>query len=87
MDHVDKSFRQLEGGRDDPIIAYHKFCANNGVSSMAVNSNQAEFLDSLSLDARLFYLAFTFVDGTDGIANGVGRNILDYVGAWEVSDE
>jgi hypothetical protein len=54
---------------------------------MAVNSNQADSLDELSLDARLFYFAFTFVDGTDGIANGVGRNILDHVGAWRVSEE
>jgi hypothetical protein len=87
MDHVDKSFRKLEGGCDEPIIAYHKFCAADGVRSLAVNSNQAEFLDGLSLDARLFYLAFAHVDGTDGIANGVARNILDYVGAWEVNDE
>jgi hypothetical protein len=85
MDYLDMNYRRLEGsGRDDTIIAYNSFRASDGVSSMAVNRNQAEFLDGLSLDARLFYLAFTFVDGTDGIANGVGRNILDYVGAWGV---
>jgi hypothetical protein len=84
MNRTDKSFRQLEGGSDDTIIGYNSFRAADGVSSLAVNRNQADFLDSLSLDARLFYLAFAHVDGTDELANGVARNILEYVGAWEV---
>jgi hypothetical protein len=87
IDHLDKSFRRLKGTSRTPIIGYHKFCANNGVNSMAVTSKQAEFLDALTMNARLFYLAFAFVDGTDGIANGIGRLILEYVGAWEEEEE
>jgi hypothetical protein len=37
-----------------------------------VKREQARYLDTFSPDARLFYLAFTFVDG-DGIDNGIGR--------------
>jgi hypothetical protein len=84
MDRTDKSFRRLEGGRDDTIIGYDSFCAADGVSSLAVNRNQADFLDGLSLDARLFYLSFAHVDGTDELANGVARTILEYVGGWAV---
>jgi hypothetical protein len=28
----------------------------------------------------LYYITSTFVDGTDGIANGISRHILSYVG-------
>jgi hypothetical protein len=83
MDCVDKRFRRLKGTSRTPVIAYHSFWANNGVSRMGVTSKQADFLDTLSLDARLFYLAFTFVDGTDGISNGIARHILSYAGAWK----
>jgi hypothetical protein len=54
--------------------------ANNGVHPLMMRREQAHYLDTFSADAQLFYLAFTHVDGTDGIANGVGRHILSYVG-------
>jgi hypothetical protein len=54
--------------------------ANNGVHPLIMKRDQADYVDTFSPDARLFYLAFTFVDG-DGIDNGIGRLILSYVGA------
>jgi hypothetical protein len=62
------------------LVAYKRYMANNGVHPLMITSDQAEYLDTFSANAQLFYLAFTHVDGTDGTANGVGRNILSYVG-------
>jgi hypothetical protein len=84
MSIVDKKFREIEhdANRDasNDTIAYRRYMANNGVHPLMILKNQAEYLDTFSNDAQLFYLAFTFVDGTDGIANGIGRHILSYVG-------
>jgi hypothetical protein len=81
MDIVDKKFREKErGDTSEGEIAYHRFMANNGVQPLIVRESQAEYLDTFSHDSRLFYLAFAFVDGTDGIANGIARIILSYLG-------
>jgi hypothetical protein len=84
MGSVDKKFRELEhdANRDtsNDTIAYWRYMANNGVHPLMILKNQAEYLDTFSNDACLFYLTFTFVDGTDGIANGIGRHVLSYVG-------
>jgi hypothetical protein len=50
------------------------------VHPLMMSLSQAAYLDTFSRDACLFYLAFTHVDGTDGIANGVGQYIMSYVG-------
>jgi hypothetical protein len=83
IDSVDKKYREI--GDKDPnyssnLINYGAYMCIDGVHSMTCRREQATFLDELSRDACLFYLAFTFVDGTDGIANGIGRNIMSYIG-------
>jgi hypothetical protein len=45
-----------------------------------MSSKQAAYLDSFSLEACLFYLAFTHIDETDGITNGIRQHISSYVG-------
>jgi hypothetical protein len=86
IDAVDKKYREKEhdANRDSSTseqdIAYKRYMANNGVHPLMMRKEQADYLDTFSNDAQLFYLAFCFVDGTDGIANGVGRHILSYVG-------
>jgi hypothetical protein len=35
---------------------------------MTVKTRQAEYLDTFSPAAQLFYIAYNFADGTDGIA-------------------
>jgi hypothetical protein len=83
IDAVDKKYREIGNNALDyssNLINYGAYMCNDGVHSMTCSREQALFLDELSRDACLFYLAFAFVDGTDGIANGIGRNILSYVG-------
>jgi hypothetical protein len=52
-------------------IAYKLYMANNGVQPLMMKGEQALYLNTFRADARLFYLAFAFVDGSDGIANGI----------------
>jgi hypothetical protein len=84
IDAVEKKFRTKENTRDtssnEQDIPYKRYMANNGVHPLMMRREQADYLNTFSNDAQLFYLAFCFVDGTDGIANGVGRHILSYVG-------
>jgi hypothetical protein len=83
MAAVDKKYREKEhdANRDATSdIAYKRYMANNGVHPLMMRSEQAVFLNTFSADAQLFYLAFAFVDGTDGIANGIARHILSYIG-------
>jgi hypothetical protein len=84
IDSLDKQFRKIGGNVLDinpsNLVNYGAYMCNDGVHSMTCSREQALFLDELSRDACLFYLAFAFVDGIDGIANGIGRNILSYVG-------
>jgi hypothetical protein len=94
IDAFEKKYREKENHRDasnGKYIAYKRYMANNGVHPLMVSSNQAEYLDTFSKDAQLFYLAFTHVDGTDGIANGIGQYIMSYVGikrsVYEEKDE
>jgi hypothetical protein len=90
MAAVDKKYREKEhaANRDAATdIAYKRYMANNGVHPLMMRREQADYLDTFSPDARLFYLAFAFVDGTDGIANGIARNILSYVGRNKSEDE
>jgi hypothetical protein len=63
---------------DSGHIAYKGYMANNGVHPLMMRRAQADYLDTFSNHAQLFYLAFTHVDG-DGIANGIARHILSYV--------
>jgi flagellar capping protein FliD len=85
MDAVDKKYREKEhaANRDASTedIAYKRYMANNGVHPLMMRREQADYLDTFGPDAQLFYLAFAFVDGTDGIANGIARHILSYVGS------
>jgi hypothetical protein len=87
IDAVETKYREKEHDANrDPLeeyFAYKLYMANNGVKPLLMRREQAAYLDTLSADAQLFYLAFTHVDGTDGIANGVGRHILSYVGMKE----
>jgi hypothetical protein len=80
IDAVEKKYQEKEhdANRDASVgyFAYKRYMANNGVKPLMMRREQADYLDTLSDDAQLFYLAFTHIDGTDGIANGVGRNIL-----------
>jgi hypothetical protein len=91
MAAVDKKYREKEheANRDASTedIAYKRYMANNGVHPLMMRREQADYLDTFSPDAQLFYLAFAFVDGTDGIANGIARNILSYVGRNKSEDE
>jgi hypothetical protein len=84
IDAVEKKYQEKEhdGYRDltSGYFAYKLYMANNGVKPLMMRKEQADYLDTLSNDAQLFYLAFTHVDGTDGIANGVGQHIMSYVG-------
>jgi hypothetical protein len=83
---VERTYREREHEDDGnastghQYFEYKRYKANDGVHPLAMKKAQAAYLDSLSLNAILFYLAFTHVDGTDGIANGIGRHILSYVG-------
>jgi hypothetical protein len=93
IDAVDKKFREI-GDKDSNyssnLINYGAYMSNDGVHPMACSREQALFLDELSRDACLFYLAFTFADGTDGIANGIGRNVMSYIGIqrhWDSRNE
>jgi hypothetical protein len=85
MESVDKEFRKKERTNDKDVSSTanidinYSYRANNGVQPLVVKREQADYLNSFSPDARLFYLAFCFVDG-DGVANGIGRHILSYVG-------
>jgi hypothetical protein len=87
IDAVEKKYcdKEHDASRDasEEYFAYKLYMANNGVKPLMMRREQADYLDTLSNDAQLFYLAFTHVDGTDGIANGVGRHILGYVGIKE----
>jgi hypothetical protein len=93
MDSVDKKYREkkLCDGKNDAIegeyFAYKRYMANNGVHPLMMRREQADYLDTFSPDAQLFYLAFNFVDGTDGIANGIARIILSYLGRRTKNDE
>jgi hypothetical protein len=84
IDAVEKKYRKKEheANRDatSGYIAYKGYMANNGVHPLMMRREQADYLNTFSNDAQLFYLAFTHVDGTDGIANGVGQIIMSYVG-------
>jgi hypothetical protein len=90
MDAVDKKYREKEhaANRDatSEDIAYKRYMANNGVHPLMMRREQADYLDTFSPDAQVFYLAFAFVDGTDGIANGIARHILSYVGRNKSED-
>jgi hypothetical protein len=85
MDSVDKKYREKEldahsdASDDEQDVAYKRYMANNGVHPLMMRREQADYLDTFSNDAQLFYLAFNFVDGS-GIDNGIARNILSYVG-------
>jgi hypothetical protein len=84
MKVVAKKLVKREGGSYNPIIEYERYSSTDGVHRMQMFAFQANFLeDKLSPDARLFYLAFAFVDG----ANEVGRHILSYVGRNKSEDE
>jgi hypothetical protein len=91
IDAVDKKYREKEhdANRDasSGYFAYKGYMANNGVDPLMMKREQADYLDTFSPDAQLFYLAFAFVDGTDGIANGIARHILSYVGRNKSEDE
>jgi hypothetical protein len=94
MAAVDKKFREKEhaaaadadeDGEEDAASAqlnvpYKRYKANDGVQEMIVKKRQADYLDSFSPAAQLYYITSTFVDGTDGIANGIARHVLSYVG-------
>jgi hypothetical protein len=86
MDTVDKKFRakELDEDGDPPSgqlnVAYKRYKANDGVQKMIVKTRQAEYLHTFSPAAQLYYIAYNFTDGTNGIANGIGRHILSYVG-------
>jgi hypothetical protein len=84
IDAVERTYREKEheDGRDaaSEYVADKGYKNNTGVHPLAMRKAQADYLGTLSLNACLFYLAFTHVDGTDGIANGVGRHILSCVG-------
>jgi hypothetical protein len=87
---VEKKYREKEhaANRDATSgehIAYKLYRANNGVHPLMMRREQVDYLNTFSNDAQLFYLAFCFVDGTDGIANGVGRHIMSYAGLKKVS--
>jgi hypothetical protein len=93
VDRVDKEFRSRAGTaaaafngdvkrartRSMALVALGKYSAADGVHGMFVSKEQETYLSSLSADALLFYLAFTFVDGTDGLGNGIGRLILNFL--------
>jgi hypothetical protein len=68
IDAVEKKYRTKENTRDASSnkqdIAYKRYMANNGVHPLMMRREQAEYLDTFSNDAHLFYLAFCFVDGT-----------------------
>jgi hypothetical protein len=91
IDSVDKKYREKEhvANRDatSEDIAYKLYMANNGVHPLMMRREQADYLNTFSNDAQLFYLAFAFVDGTDGIANGIARIILSYVGRNKSEDD
>jgi hypothetical protein len=102
MESVDKTYREKEhdnakqGGATSTadLFAstvqysdYKRYMANDGVQQMRVSLNQTNYLNALSADAQLFFIAFTHVDGTDGVANGIGRHILSYVGRNKSEDE
>jgi hypothetical protein len=84
IDAVEKKYsaKEHEANRvaSTEYFAYKRYMANNGVKPLMMRREQADYLDTLSNDAQLFYLAFTHVDGTDGIANGVGQLIMSYIG-------
>jgi hypothetical protein len=77
---VEKKYREKEHDASldatTGYFAYKRYMANTGVKPLTMRREQVEYLDTFSNDAQLFYLAFTHVDGTDGIANGVGRHII-----------
>jgi hypothetical protein len=84
MGSVDKTYREKEhdATRDDSnrqLIAYKLYMANNGVKPLMMEREQADYLNTFSADAQLFYLAFAFVDGSS-IDNGIARHILSYIG-------
>jgi hypothetical protein len=85
IDAVEKKYsaKEHDASRDansGQFFAYKLYMANNGVKPLMMRREQADYLDTFSPDAQLFYLAFTHVDGTDGIANGVGQHIMSYIG-------
>jgi hypothetical protein len=84
IDAIEKKYREKEHDANrnaaSKYFAYKRYMANNGVHPLMIRREQAHYLNTFSADAQLFYLAFTHVDGTDSIANGVGRYILSYVG-------
>ena len=87
VDSTDKTFRSLEGNSTEessnPIVIYDRYKAHDGVHAMKVSQNQADYLNSLSPNARLVFLAFTHVDGTDGIGNAIARKIMSFVKVWK----
>jgi hypothetical protein len=95
MEIVDKKYREKEHdpNRGSFVVIvvqysdYKRYMANDGVQQMRVSFNQANYLNALSADAQLFFIAFTHVDGTDGVANGIGRHILSYVGRNKSEDK
>jgi hypothetical protein len=84
IDAVEKKYAEkaYDANRDAATgyFAYKRYMANNGVKPLMIRREQVDYLDTFSNVAQLFYLAFTHIDGTDGIANGVGRHILSYIG-------
>jgi hypothetical protein len=91
MDTIDKKYRENELDGDATIEYtdykhFKRYTAHNGVHPLVMTLKQAAYLDTFSPAAQLFYLAFTFVDG-DGIANGIARHILSYVGRNKSEDE
>jgi hypothetical protein len=85
IDAVERTYRKKEHDKANPdaaieYVEYKGYKANNGVHPLFMKKAQADYLDTFSLKAQLFYLAFARIDGTDGIANGIGRHILSYVG-------
>jgi hypothetical protein len=85
MDSMDKEYHEKEhvgntGEAATKYFAYKRYKDNTGIHPLAMSRAQAAYLNTFSIKALLFYLAFTHIDETDGIANEIGRHILSYVG-------
>jgi hypothetical protein len=84
MDIVDTKYRKLKydshRAPSTDLVAYKRYMAITGVHPLMMKREQTDYLDTFSNDACLFFLAFAFVDGDNGVANGVARKLLSYVG-------
>jgi hypothetical protein len=87
--HIDKHFREMKNQRQAltfssssyATVAYNSYTAADGFSPLMMRKNQKEYLNKLSVDARLIYLAFTHIGDSMGEdANEIGKIILSYVG-------